>query len=131
MTDTAHVHTLQVVVYDSLEYCASTNNLSAVKGKSNFKVCSPAVRQHVLLQCTLWRTTSTVWQSHAWCSCATQLCADHTHHTLPPVAHPPQFVKGDIQTADLIRYVLESEEIDTVMHFAAQVRFFRALRCGT
>jgi UDP-glucose 4-epimerase len=32
-----------------------------------------------------------------------------------------QFVKGDLQCADLIRFVLESEEIDTVMHFAAQV----------
>ena len=32
-----------------------------------------------------------------------------------------QFVKGDIQCADLVRFVLESEEIDTIMHFAAQV----------
>lgn len=31
-----------------------------------------------------------------------------------------QFVKGDIQSADLMSFLLESEEIDTVMHFAAQ-----------
>lgn len=31
-----------------------------------------------------------------------------------------RFVKGDIQCADLISFVLETEEIDTVMHFAAQ-----------
>lgn len=31
-----------------------------------------------------------------------------------------KFVKGDIQSMDLISFVLQSEEIDTVMHFAAQ-----------
>eukprot|EP01025_Chloroclados_australasicus_P032010 TRINITY_DN32408_c0_g1_i1.p1 TRINITY_DN32408_c0_g1~~TRINITY_DN32408_c0_g1_i1.p1 ORF type:complete len:357 (+),score=28.05 TRINITY_DN32408_c0_g1_i1:167-1237(+) len=30
------------------------------------------------------------------------------------------FVKGDIQSMDLINYVLETNEVDTVMHFAAQ-----------
>jgi UDP-glucose 4-epimerase len=44
----------------------------------------------------------------------------------PPGANRPllpllQFVKGDIQCADLVRFVLESEDIDTIMHFAAQV----------
>lgn len=33
-----------------------------------------------------------------------------------------RFVKGDIQCMDLVSHVLEKEEIDTVMHFAAQVR---------
>ena len=33
-----------------------------------------------------------------------------------------QFVRGDIQSIDLLSFVLQSEEIDTVMHFAAQVR---------
>lgn len=33
-----------------------------------------------------------------------------------------RFVKGSIQSLDLISHVLESENIDTVMHFAAQVR---------
>lgn len=32
-----------------------------------------------------------------------------------------QFVKGDIQSGDLLRYVMDTEKIDTVMHFAAQV----------
>ena len=30
------------------------------------------------------------------------------------------FVRGDIQVADLVSYVLQQHEIDTVMHFAAQ-----------
>lgn len=32
-----------------------------------------------------------------------------------------QFVKGDIQSADLVRHIFDQEQIDTVMHFAAQV----------
>jgi UDP-glucose 4-epimerase len=32
-----------------------------------------------------------------------------------------QFIKGDIQSGDLINYVLRTENVDTVMHFAAQV----------
>ena len=31
-----------------------------------------------------------------------------------------KFVKGDICSADLVNYVLDTEEIDTIMHFAAQ-----------
>ena len=31
-----------------------------------------------------------------------------------------RFVKGDIQSTDLVIHVLEQEQIDTVMHFAAQ-----------
>ena len=31
-----------------------------------------------------------------------------------------KFVKGDIQSSDLITYILKQEEIDTVLHFAAQ-----------
>jgi len=57
----------KVVVYDALDYCATTQNLNSIKGCLNFK-----------------------------------------------------FIKGDIQCADLVRFVLESENIDTVMHFAAQ-----------
>jgi nucleoside-diphosphate-sugar epimerase len=49
--------------------------------------------------------------------------------SLPPPAPPPfpplhplplQFIKGDIQSGDLLSYVLNTEQIDTVMHFAAQ-----------
>ena len=32
-----------------------------------------------------------------------------------------QFVKGDIQSLDLVLHVMKTEEVDTVMHFAAQV----------
>ena len=32
-----------------------------------------------------------------------------------------QFVQGDLQSLDLLNYILGAEEIDTVMHFAAQV----------
>lgn len=32
-----------------------------------------------------------------------------------------QFVKGEIQSADLLNFILKDEQIDTIMHFAAQV----------
>ncbi|KAH7621047.1 putative Trifunctional UDP-glucose 4,6-dehydratase/UDP-4-keto-6-deoxy-D-glucose 3,5-epimerase/UDP-4-keto-L-rhamnose-reductase RHM1 [Nannochloris sp. 'desiccata'] len=56
-----------IIVFDKLDYCATLNNLSSIKGRGNFK-----------------------------------------------------FVEGDIQSSDLLKYVLEKEQIDTVMHFAAQ-----------
>lgn len=34
-----------------------------------------------------------------------------------------KFVKGDIQSMDLMSFLLTSENVDTVMHFAAQVEF--------
>mmetsp|Transcript_35568 Transcript_35568/g.49381 ORF Transcript_35568/g.49381 Transcript_35568/m.49381 type:complete len:97 (+) Transcript_35568:126-416(+) len=34
-----------------------------------------------------------------------------------------KFIKGDICTPDLVNYILTSENIDTVMHFAAQPRW--------
>ena len=43
----------------------------------------------------------------------------------------PQFVKGDIQSLDLVLHLLASEEVDTVMHFAAQVLFFGNRSCCT
>jgi UDP-glucose 4,6-dehydratase len=30
------------------------------------------------------------------------------------------FVKGDIRSSDLVRHVIATESIDTIMHFAAQ-----------
>ena len=47
-----------------------------------------------------------------------------TVNNLQGIADLPnfKFVKGSIQSFDLIAHLLESEEIDTVMHFAAQVR---------
>ena len=38
-----------------------------------------------------------------------------------------QFVKGEIQSADLLNFVLKDEKIDTIMHFAAQVRLLASL----
>lgn len=34
-----------------------------------------------------------------------------------------QFVQGDLQSLDLLNYILSAEDIDTVMHFAAQVSY--------
>lgn len=41
---------------------------------------------------------------------------------LAPIQGRPnfKFVKGDVSSADLVRFVLEAEGVDTVMHFAAQ-----------
>ncbi|KAA6427761.1 MAG: GDP-L-fucose synthase 2, partial [Trebouxia sp. A1-2] len=43
-------------------------------------------------------------------------------HNLETTKNKPnfKFVKGDIQSADLVRHIFDTEEIDTVMHFAAQ-----------
>lgn len=60
---------MQVVVMDKLDYCATLNNLREIADLPNFR-----------------------------------------------------FVKGSIQSLDLVSHVLESENVDTVMHFAAQVR---------
>jgi hypothetical protein len=50
------------------------------------------------------------------------LYAQTAHGTLTDtLAHlRRRFIKGDIQSADLVVHVLEQEQIDTVMHFAAQ-----------
>jgi UDP-glucose 4,6-dehydratase len=48
-----------------------------------------------------------------YCSCL---------ENLDSIKHLPnyKFIKGDIATADLVSYVLREEEIDTILHFAAQ-----------
>jgi dTDP-D-glucose 4,6-dehydratase len=45
-----------------------------------------------------------------------------TLNNLDTVSGSPnlKFVKGDIQSSDLVLHVLHEERIDTVMHFAAQ-----------
>lgn len=45
-----------------------------------------------------------------------------TLNNLSTVRNSPKFrfIKGDIQSADLVVHILQSEDIDTVMHFAAQ-----------
>lgn len=49
------------------------------------------------------------------CHCSSRALMEH---------HVPlllQLVKGDIQSMDLLNFLLTAEEIDTIMHFAAQV----------
>ncbi len=43
-------------------------------------------------------------------------------HNLDAVKNSPRFkfIQGDILSTDLVRYVLQSENIDTIMHFAAE-----------
>jgi dTDP-D-glucose 4,6-dehydratase len=59
------------------------------------------------------------------CFKVNNLCADYcaTTNNLNSVKELPnfKFVRGCIQSFDLVAHILESEEIDTVMHFAAQV----------
>ena len=44
-------------------------------------------------------------------------------------SHPSyKFIKGDLQSGDLLSYVLSAERIVTGMHFAAQARARRAGR---
>lgn len=45
-----------------------------------------------------------------------------TLNNLSSVMESPnfKFIKGDIQSTDLLVHILEQEKIDTVMHFAAQ-----------
>ena len=94
-----------MVVLDKLDYCASVNNLDAVKDCPNFEVREPFL---------------SVDSSHP--------CM---HRVLPAILVPcdnsdlffsMQLVKGDIQSADLIGHLLTQHKVDTVMHFAAQVK---------
>lgn len=67
LTLPARTPSTQVVVYDKMDYCASTRNLEAVATCPRFKL-----------------------------------------------------VRGDVCDADLLGYVLREQEVDTVLHFAAQ-----------
>ncbi|CAL0299459.1 unnamed protein product [Lupinus luteus] len=42
-----------------------------------------------------------------------------------------KFVKGDIGSADLVNYLLITESIDTIMHFAAQTHIRRFIHVST
>ena len=88
---------LQIVVLDKLDYCASLRNLRSTQDKPNFKV---SVRAFEFEQAVQYGKGLSGWQQR---DCTLQ------------------FVKGDIQSADLVRHIFDQEEIDTVMHFAAQV----------
>ncbi len=106
---------------DKLDYCATLNNLTFAKDNPNFKVS--ADRLHPLCSCCdgLIRIFS------CFCIVPTQGCSsDLLKHTPVYVVCKSyflllQFIKGDIQSGDLLSYILETEKIDTVMHFAAQV----------
>ena len=93
-----------MVVLDKLDYCASVHNLDAVKESHNFEVRS-------LL---LFRDCSLIYGDRGQLinipSAAAKRCKAAA-----------QLVKGDIQSADLIGHLLRQHEVDTVMHFAAQV----------
>lgn len=62
----------------------------------------------------------------ASCVLLRPLPAAPAHLALPP-QDPNQLVKGDIQSMDLLTFVLSAEKIDTIMHFAAQVRCASAI----
>ena len=95
---------LQIVVIDKLDYCASKRNLDSCKDAPNFKVGASG---------------QAVAQSFG----NLHLCAWHLGAIRrPPLRSNAQFIKADIQSADLISHVLQTEEIDTIMHFAAQVQ---------
>lgn len=81
---------------DKLDYCATLNNLTFAKDNPNFKVS--ADRMHLLPSC----------------------CDGHLSIYTALIC-VLQFIKGDIQSGDLLSYILDTEKIDTVMHFAAQV----------
>ena len=98
--------TTQVVVLDKLDYCASVHNLDAVKEIHNFKVRS--------------------LHSSRDCSPMCGNCYQHLTIITAAVARYPsaaQLVKGDIQSGDLLGHLLRQHDIDTVMHFAAQVEY--------
>ena len=72
-----------------------------------------------------------MWLSHFQPLLTGPPCHPLSLPTAPPTNHlppspspspcrPARFIKGDIQSADLVVHVLEAEQIDTVMHFAAQ-----------
>ena len=71
-----HLASLQIVVFDKLDYCASLNNLNQVRHKPNFKVRPPRTLHQFgaprpstiahycccpLCVCSLSRVTSSPW----------------------------------------------------------------------
>lgn len=48
-------------------------------------------------------------------------CLHHVYDLVCCLLIVLQLVKGDIQSMDLLSFVLQAEQIDTIMHFAAQV----------
>jgi UDP-glucose 4,6-dehydratase len=113
--------TLQVVVLDKLDYCASMHNLDAVKDLKNFKVRQFPRRCHAMKRSALAPRTL---PGHCLEVSRRDFAFRHNAQTM---FRNVQFVKGDIQSADLVNFILNEDNIDTIMHFAAQV-FLRLLR---
>jgi UDP-glucose 4,6-dehydratase len=63
--------------------------------------------------CTHLHQLSQPTQSPADCSCTENLAEVERFRNY-------RFIKGDIRSADLVNFVLEEEQIDTILHFAAQ-----------
>ena len=103
----AHILTSQVVCLDKLDYVASRNNLADVLPHPNFKVIGRS-----------WTALRNSAAVRALLTLLSYLGDPASADSMFPLA---QFIKGDIQSVYLLRYVMETEDIDTVMHFAAQV----------
>lgn len=98
---------MQVIVLDKLDYCATTRNLSSVWDRPNFKVRDLTPSSSLKIRCLNVLSSGFLTRKSPGSNdaCLRQV----------------QFVKGDIQSADLVRHLLVTEEVDTIMHFAAQV----------
>lgn len=120
-----------MVCLDKLDYCASTHNLDTIKGRC---VSGPFCHEARFLGESYSRA-SNYWEeiraapvfehppplvvytvAPVWSSCPAP------RHAPVFLSRRPnfKFIRGDILSADLVRHVLSSEGVDTVMHFAAQ-----------
>ena len=104
----------QVIVFDKLEYCGTLKNLDSVINKPNFKVCiGHGGLSHT---CTTTQPPFVLASAYDSFSSLVVLSSDAGSRCTP------QFIKGDLQSGDLLNYILRRENVDTVLHFAAQVR---------
>jgi hypothetical protein len=111
-----------------MDYCASVRNIDAAIANGNCKVrappppsavAGPARPSPVRMRAPPAARGAAMGRADA------RMRPTPAHRRRPPAlrsASKPQLVKGDIQSMDLLTFVLGAEEIDTVMHFAAQVR---------
>ncbi|PNH01273.1 putative rhamnose biosynthetic enzyme 3 [Tetrabaena socialis] len=73
------------------------------------------IASHVVIRlCTLYpHYKVVVLDKLDYCASTKNLASLESKHNF-------RFIKGDIRSMDLVSYILKTEEIDTVMHFAAQ-----------
>ena len=113
---------------DKLDYCANLNNLKSVAGLMNFKFVKGDIGRG-LHSSTFQLNLSAFYRirgaprgyvarvkgefrvCRVLCVCQTRLKLSWKLNECKPL---------DIGSADLMTYILKSEAIDTVMHFAAQ-----------